>query len=141
MSANGVLSRYKIFVYTNDAALFGRIRNALDPRGAVLFYSNQPAEAIAKMLSVNPDLLIVDEDAPLFHNSTVLSVVRKQKPRLRVMLVTRHESPLRSIDVSCQGVSFSLAHDSNEESIYNGVKHSLSISSVPRVETSSAASA
>ncbi len=134
MTQKGVLYGKKIFIMTPDAALRSRIIETLKPHDASLFYQDDPSEAIADAVAKNCDLLIYDEAFPMFHNSTALSMVKKLRPRIRTLLLSRTGSPLRSIDVSAQGVSFSMRHDANPPTIYNGVKHALSITHVPRVE-------
>ncbi|MDP8245262.1 MAG: hypothetical protein P9L94_14355 [Candidatus Hinthialibacter antarcticus] len=134
MNPKGVLYGKKIYIMTQDAVLLSRILASLTPHGASLFHQDDPGEAIADAVAKNCDLLIYDETYPAFHNATALSMVKKLRPRIRTLLFARSGSPLRSIDVSAQGVSFSIQHDANAPTIYNGVKHALSITSVPRVE-------
>ncbi|MBZ0257162.1 hypothetical protein K8I31_13935 [bacterium] len=134
MNPKGALFGKKIYVMTQDEPLLSRIIASLISHGASIFHHKSPSEAIADAVAKNVDLLIYDEAFPTFHNATAMAMVKKLRPRIRTLLLARSGSPLRSIDVSAQGVSFSIRHDANAPTIYNGVKHALSITSVPRVE-------
>lgn len=134
MTQKGVLYGKKVYIMSQDAALRSRILATLTPHGALLFHQKDPSDAIADAVAKNCDLLIYDEAFPAFHHATALSMVKKLRPRIRTLLLARSGSPQRSIDVSAQGASYSISYDANAPTIYNGVKHALSITSVPRIE-------
>lgn len=143
MSANGVQQHSsaavfrgkKVFIITEDKALNQRIRESLDSKGAIIFDSSDPKNAIANVLSKNPDLIIYDDRMPFYHGLKVISVIKRSKPKIRILLLSKADVPQRAIDASAQGVSYTITIDANKQQIYNAVKHCLSISSVPRVES------
>ncbi len=131
----GVFHGKKIFVISEDQNLIQNIKQSVVHQGAVLFEGSTPKEAIGNVLAKNPDLIIYDDRMPLFNGTKILTNIKQVHPHIRILLVTPMGVPQRSIDVSAQGVSYSIPCDSNQQQIYNAVKHCLAISSVPRVES------
>ncbi|MGC9329089.1 MAG: response regulator [Candidatus Hinthialibacter sp.] len=134
MKKNGVLFSKKILLISNDANLTSNVRQGLELHQPVFYHSGVPRDALGLALTKNPDLVIYDDLMPPFQGNKILPIVRRARPKMRILLLTQAGVPLRSIDVTAQGASFTINRDSSPEQIYNAVKHCLSISSVPRVE-------
>ncbi|RJP27837.1 MAG: DNA-binding response regulator [Candidatus Omnitrophota bacterium] len=132
---NGALHGKKIFVISADPSIVQAVKDSVASHGAVFFFGMTPPDAIGNVLAKNPDLIVYDEFMPAFNGSTVLSLLKQKRPKDKILYLTRTGVPLRSIDVTAQGVSFSIPRDSNTPQIYNAVKHCLAIASVPRVES------
>ncbi|MEW6239086.1 MAG: response regulator [Candidatus Omnitrophota bacterium] len=134
MNTNGVLNGKKIFLMTDDGTVAENVQKSLAAHGAVLFHDSTPKEAIGNALAKNPDLLIYDERMPAYHGLKPLSVIKRARPKSKVLFLARNGTPLRSMDATAQGVSFTIQSDSSPQQIYNAVKHCLAIASVPRIE-------
>ncbi|MBN2328304.1 MAG: response regulator transcription factor [Candidatus Omnitrophica bacterium] len=134
MTKNGVFFGKKILLMSNDPAVTAAVRQGVDSHQPVFYHSGAPRDALGLAMTKNPDLIIYDDLMPPFQGNKILPIVRRARPKVRILLLTQAGVPLRSIDVTAQGASFTINRDSSPEQIYNAVKHCLSISSVPRVE-------
>ncbi len=132
---NGSLRGKKVYAVSEDANLLDRLREITASHGGVLFHSAEPRGALAGVMSKNPDLIIYDDRMPNYNGAKVLSLIKRWRPHDRILFLSRTRVPLRSIDVSAQGVSFTVPFDANPQEMYNAVKHCLGVASVPRVET------
>jgi len=135
MNTNGVLNGKKILLMTDDGIVADNVQKSLAPHGALLFHDSTPKEAIGNALAKNPDLVIYDERMPAYCGLKPLSVIKRARPKSKVLFLARNGTPLRSMDVTAQGVSFTIQSDSSPQQIYNAVKHCLAIASVPRNES------
>ena len=134
MDHNTVLHGKKILAVSDDADVLRKIEETVVPRGANYFSYKNPTEAAGNILAKKPDLVIYDDRLPAWNGMKPLSLIKRARPMGRILLLTRYRVPQRSIDVSAQGVSYSLPYDAQSEEMYNVIKHCLSITSVPRVE-------
>ncbi len=134
MKNKGVFSGKKILLLTADSTVLENVRASVEPHDAIFFHSGIPKDALGLALVKNPDLIIYDDQMPTYHGNKVLPLLRRARSSIRVLLLSKAGVPLRSIDVTAQGASFTITRDSSPEQIYNAVKHCLAIASVPRVE-------
>lgn len=134
MNPKGVLYGKKIQLITNNPEVLERIKESIEPHNPFLFHSSEGKKALFELMAKNPDLIIYDDEMPPMGGAKVLAVLKRSKPKTRILLLAKAGVPMRSIDVSAQGVSYTLARDSSATQIYNAVKHCLSIATVPRVE-------
>ncbi len=132
---NGVFRGKKIFVISPDRNVIQAVEQSVVSHGAVFFHSSIPKEAIGNVMSKNPDLVVFDDLMPPFNGAGVLSAIKRARPKGRILFLSQTSVPLRSIDTTAQGVSFSITRDASPEQIYNAVKHCLGGGSIPRVET------
>ncbi len=124
----------KILIISEDQNVIDMIQQTAKPRGGSLFIAKTPKDAITQTMTKNPDLLVYDDRMPLYQNLKVLFHIKRFKPNKRILLLTEHEKPMRSIDDTGLGASMTLPYYSSEKQYYNALKHSLGITSVPRVE-------
>lgn len=134
MIKKGVFFGKKILLITHDASVLEVVKQSVEPNGAVFYHGGDPKDALGLALTKSPDLVIYDDQMPEFHGNKVLPILRRARPKVRVLLLSKVGVPLRSIDVTAQGASFTITRTSSPEQVYNAIKHCLSISSVPRVE-------
>ncbi len=135
MKNDGVFRGKKIFLITDDSQVLRNVQDCVLPHEGVLFHADEPRNALGNALAKNPDLIIYDDRMPAFQGSKVMSILKRVRPHWRILLLSLTKIPQRSIDVSAQGVTFTIQRDSGPRQIYNAVKHCLGIASVPRVET------
>lgn len=138
MIKKGVFFGKKILLITTDDTVRDSVQRSVEPNGAIFYYGGDPKTALGLGLTKNPDLIVYDDQMPEFNGNKVLAILRRARPKLRVLLLTKAGVPLRSIDVTAQGASFTITRSSTIEQVYNAVKHCLGIASVPRVEVLSA---
>ncbi len=134
MNKNGVFFGKKILLLTQDPTVLETVRKATEPHGAIFYTDEDPKNGLGLALTKNPNLVIYDDQMPPFHGNKLLPLIRRARPHIRILLLTKAGVPLRSIDVTAQGASFTITRDSTPEQIYNAMKHCLAIASVPRVE-------
>lgn len=135
MPRKEILKGKTILLVTQQDSLRKQITRSIQHQKPYLIEAVQPQDAIFHLMAKNPDLIIYDDKMPPFQSNKLLSVLKRAKPHTRVLLIAEAGAPQRSIDVSAQGVAYTLPADANDQQIYNAVKHCLSIGSVPRVET------
>jgi DNA-binding NarL/FixJ family response regulator len=134
MIKKGAFFGKKILLISNDGNVLESVQRSVEPNGAVFYHGGEPKTALGLGLTKNPDLVIYDDQMPTFNGNKILSILRRARPKVRVLLLVKAGVPLRSIDVTAQGASFTITRSSTVEQVYNAVKHCLGIASVPRVE-------
>ncbi|MFB3787996.1 MAG: response regulator [bacterium] len=134
MKNDGVFRGKKIFLITDDPGVLHNVQDCVLPHEGVLFHAEDPRDALGNALAKNPDLIIYDDRMPPFQGSKVMSILKRVRPRWRILLLSLTRIPQRSIDVSAQGVTFTIQRDSSPHHLYNAVEHCLGIASVPRVK-------
>ncbi len=134
MNANGVFFGKKILLITQHPDVLHTVKDSVEQHRASFFHAGSSKDAVGQAAAKNPDLIIFDDRMPSINGSHVLALIRRLRPSGKLLLLSRTHVPLRSIDASAQGASFTISNDSSEEQVYNAVKHCLAIASVPRIE-------
>lgn len=124
----------KIEMVSTFSELAGTVHAIVTEGNGMFFLSRTPQEAIFHTMSRNPDLVIVDSRMPSLDGQSVVSLLKRVRQKIRILLITESSAPQRSIDVTAQGISYTISLDASPEVIYQALKHSLSIPSVPRGE-------
>jgi DNA-binding NarL/FixJ family response regulator len=117
----------KVFTISQDPEISQTIRELIVPLGAVSFESSFPNEAVAGALAKNPDLIVYDDTMSPVNGLNVLSMIKHARPNFRVLLLSRIGVPLRSIDVSARGASFTLPRNAAPRQLLDAVKHCLGV--------------
>ena len=134
MKTNQAFAGKKIYLISDDETVVQNVKQAVTPHAAIFFHSRDPKDAVVNVLTKNPDLVIYDEEIPPFNGLPVLTWIKQKRPQGRVLFLSVHAVPLRSIDVNARGVSSSIQKHTAPQMLYNAIKHCLAIASVPRIE-------
>ncbi len=125
MDSSQFLNRKKIYLITEDTKLQQRINQLLQEKGAVLFHTSIPKQAVADAVAKNPDLVIYDESMPAEEDLNVLNTIKMGRPKTDFLLLTKAESPQRFMDTSGRGVSYSIQRDVNDQMLIEAIEHSI----------------
>jgi DNA-binding NtrC family response regulator len=135
MQPNNALKGKKVLIISQDMDVLQKIKQTIQSHGGACFPYSDTKLGIANIMTKKPDLVVCDERAQSWNEISPLSYIRRAQPKGRLLLLTHHAVPQHAIDISARGISYSVPYGAQIEEIYNALKHSLSISSVPRVES------
>lgn len=135
MVTNQVFHGKRILLVSEDMEITQKFKQICADHGGIFYYYENPKVAVGNVLSKKPNLVIFDDRLLSWNGIQPLSLIKRAQPLGRILLLTRYAVPHQAIDSTALGVSYTLPRDCQSEEMYNALKHSLSITSVPRVET------
>jgi DNA-binding NarL/FixJ family response regulator len=83
-------SRPRILLADDHALVCDALRTLLEPAFAVVGAVHRGDEVVAAVLSLNPDVLLLDVGMPSRNGIDVARQLRREVPALRIMLLTMH---------------------------------------------------
>ncbi len=78
----------KVFIVDDDAGFLKEISAVLTDSGYEVGVCEKPAESFSKMRVFQPDCLLLDVRMPLFDGREMLPWLRRQWPKLPIVVVT-----------------------------------------------------
>jgi DNA-binding NarL/FixJ family response regulator len=93
-SATGLptgFTRGRILLVDDYAPIRDAVRKFLERRGFDIYEADGGAEAISKMPSLKPDVVVMDLDMPGMNGVETASAIHQNQPRLPIIALTMYE--------------------------------------------------
>src|SRR5262245_22115822 len=86
-------ARVRVFLVDDQAIIRAALRSLLDERSdiQVVGDSGDPRKAFDEMVTLRPDVVVLDITMPELSGLDLLPLLRKKLPRTKIVMLTHHE--------------------------------------------------
>ncbi len=100
---------YKIMLVDDDHALRATIREVLEKENYQVMEADNGDTALTATRAAAPDLILLDMVMPGIDGMNAIPLLRKQSPRLRIIIMTAYASVQNAVQALKQGADDYLA--------------------------------